>query len=94
MIVRLESRLLYGNHENQTLGHGHDGCGMTLFAVQALVWRSGSRGRSETDVENRTGHHRITEAPVIVGAVLLLSAGVILVVPREANRSDAPKANV
>jgi hypothetical protein len=60
--------------------------GLTLYGVQALVWRSGSRGRTETDVENRTGHHRATESPVIAGTALLLLAGAILVIPRHKNR--------
>lgn len=59
--------------------------GLALYGVQALVWRSGSRGRTETDVENRTGHHRVTEAPVIAGTALLLFAGLILVIPRREN---------
>jgi hypothetical protein len=59
--------------------------GLALYGMQALVWRSGSRGRTETDVENRTGHHRVTEAPGIAGSALLLLAGVILVIPRHKN---------
>lgn len=61
--------------------------GLALYGVQALVWRSGSRGRTETDVENRTGHHRVTEAPVIAGTALLLFAGLMLVIPRRENET-------
>jgi hypothetical protein len=57
--------------------------GFALYGVQALVWRSGSRGRTETDIENRTGHHRVTEMPVIAGTTLLLVAGIILAIPIE-----------
>jgi hypothetical protein len=60
--------------------------GLALYGVQALVWRSGTRGRTETDVENRTGRHRVTEAPVIAGTALLLLAGAILVIPQHENR--------
>jgi hypothetical protein len=56
------------------------GCG--LYGVQALVWRSSSRGRTETDVENHTGHRRPTEAPILAGTALLVIAGVILCIPR------------
>lgn len=61
--------------------------GLALYGAQALVWRSGSRGRTETDVENRTGHHRVTEVPVIAGTTLLLLAGAILLVPRFKNQN-------
>jgi hypothetical protein len=54
--------------------------GLALYGVQALVWRSGSRGRTETDVENRTGQHRVTEVPVIAGTALFLLAGAILMI--------------
>jgi hypothetical protein len=62
--------------------------GLALYGVQALVWRSGSRGRTETDVENRTGRHRVTEAPVIAGTELLLLAGAMLMIPRPKNRAQ------
>jgi hypothetical protein len=62
--------------------------GLALYGVQALVWRSGSRGRTETDVENRAGHRPVTEAPVIAGTALLLLAGTILVIPRHENRAQ------
>jgi hypothetical protein len=52
--------------------------GLALYGVQALVWRSGTRGRTETDVENRTVKHRVTEAPTIAGTALLLLPGGIL----------------
>ncbi len=57
--------------------------GLALFGVQALVWRSGTRG-TQTDTENRAGHP-VTEAPVLAGTVLLLLAGTILVIPRDEN---------
>ena len=62
--------------------------GLALYGAQAPVWRAGSRGRTETDVENRTGHHRVTEVPVIAGTTLLLLAGAILVIPRNKNRAQ------
>jgi hypothetical protein len=65
--------------------------GLALYGAQALVWHSGSNGRTETDVENRTGHHRVTEAPVIAGTSLLLLAGVILVLPRGKSRQRNQK---
>jgi hypothetical protein len=64
--------------------------GLALYGVQALVWWSGSRARTETDVENRTGHHRVTEAPVIAGTVLLLVAGAVLVIPRNKKQAQHP----
>ena len=62
--------------------------GLALYGAQALVWRSGSQGRTETDVENRTGHHRVTEVPVIAGTTLLLLAVPMLVVPRYRHRAQ------
>jgi hypothetical protein len=56
--------------------------GLGLYGTQALVWRSNARGRTETDVENRTGHHPATEAPVLAGTALLVLAGTILCIPR------------
>jgi hypothetical protein len=64
--------------------------GLALYGVQALVWRSNARGRTETDVENRTGRHRATEVPVIAGTALLLLAGAILVIPQHENRAQRP----
>jgi hypothetical protein len=62
--------------------------GLALYGVQALVWRPGSRGQNETDVENRAGHHPLTEAPVIAGTTLLLLAGAILVIPRHERHAN------
>jgi hypothetical protein len=59
--------------------------GLALYAVQALVWRSGSNGRTETDVENQTGHHKVTEVPVVAGTALLVLAGAILIFPKHRN---------
>jgi hypothetical protein len=56
--------------------------GLALYGAQALIWRAGARGRTETDVENRAGHHPVTEVPVLAGTVLLLLAGTILSIPR------------
>lgn len=57
--------------------------GVALFGVQALVWRNGARGRTETDIQNRTGRrYPVTEVPVLAGSALLLLAGTILCIPR------------
>ena len=58
--------------------------GLALYGVQALVWRAGTQGRTETDVENRTGHHpdAAVDMPVIAGTVLLILAGTILSIPK------------
>jgi heme/copper-type cytochrome/quinol oxidase subunit 2 len=57
--------------------------GLVLFGVQAMIWRSTANGRTETDVENRTGHRRPTEVPILAGTALLLIAGTILCIPRD-----------
>jgi len=58
--------------------------GLGLYGVQALVWRAGARGRTETDVENRTGHHPnvMIDVPALAGTALLILAGTILSIPQ------------
>ncbi len=56
--------------------------GLTGYGAQALIYRSNARGRTETDVENRTGHHRPTEVPILAGTALLVLAGAILCILR------------
>jgi hypothetical protein len=56
--------------------------GVGLYGVQTFVWQSNARGRTETDVENRTGRNPPTEAPILAGTALLVLAGTILCIPR------------
>lgn len=58
--------------------------GLALYGVQAFVWNAGARGRTETEVENRTGHHPtvMVDVPVLAGTALLLLAGTILSMPQ------------
>ena len=58
--------------------------GLALYGVQVLVWQEGAHGRTETDVENRTGHHPdpVIDVPILAGTALLILAGTILSVPK------------
>jgi hypothetical protein len=52
--------------------------GVGLYGVQTFIWQSNARGRTETDIENRTGHNPPTDVPILAGTALLVLAGTIL----------------
>jgi len=58
--------------------------GVALYGVQALVWRASAKGRTETAVENRTGHHPdpAIDLPALAGTALLILAGTIISIPK------------